>query len=176
MFNSRRFESCSNQSPTSLKLPKEDKSGWVVWVGVIWKRLKITLWKSGFILRVVDCCERGFIIFYVDGHLVLEFYWVRYQIRLQIRTRSWYVLLLEFSCWPPSGSTLFFCSTVKIWFLLWIEPGGEKKSTWGKPLQNFGCLLQLVKLIKYKKYLSEGTPWKSRLLSSVGLPKEAKNS
>ena len=41
---------------------------------------------------------------------------------------------------------------------------------WGNPLQNFGCLLQLVKLIKYKK-ISVGEPLKKlRLLSSVASP------
>ena len=51
---------------------------------------------------------------------------------------------------------------------------------WGNPLQNFGCLLQLVKLIKYKKELSGGTPCRIMVVifscaAFVGFPKEAKS-
>ena len=34
---------------------------------------------------------------------------------------------------------------------------GKKQDTWGNPLQDFGSLLQLVKLIEYKK-ISVGEP------------------
>ena len=55
----------------------------------------------------------------------------------------------------------------------------EKKYTWGKSLQIFGCSLQLVKLIKYKKDLSRGTPCKIPVvifscIALVGFPKKAK--
>ena len=43
------------------------------------------------------------------------------------------------------------------------DPGGEK-ATWLNPLQNYGCLLQLVKLIKYSKERSEGTPCKNSVV------------
>ena len=46
---------------------------------------------------------------------------------------------------------------------------------WGNPLQDSGSLLHLVKLIEYKK-ISVGEPLaKLQLLSSLGLPKEAKS-
>ena len=75
--------------------------------------------KPGFLLRSVDCCERGFIIICFNGHLVSEFYQIRYPFRLRIRTRSWFVLLLEFSHWPPSGIALIYFSTSKS--LNWYE-------------------------------------------------------
>ena len=34
-----------------------------------------------------------------------------------------------------------------------VKRAEGKKDTWGNPLKTFGCFLQLVKLIKYKKEL-----------------------
>ena len=48
----------------------------------------------------------------------------------------------------------------------------QQKSTWGNPLQNLGCSLQLVKLIQYLKGLAGEPLAKLRFLSSLGLPKE----
>ena len=168
----------------------------MVWVGVISKKLKRTLWKPGFLLKVVDCCEQGFILIEIDGRLVLEFYWVRYPVHLKIRTGSWSMSHLEFGCWPYSGSASFFCSTIKSWLWFWIDlDGGKNKIRGGTPCKilvahfswwnwiwfwgdlggNVGCSLQLVKLIEYKQ-ISVGEPLTElQLLSSLGLHEEAKN-
>ena len=57
----------------------------------------------------------------------------------------------------------------------------KKGAMWGNHLQSFGYLLQLVKLIKYKKELSEVTLCKITVVSFscttfVGFPKKAKSS
>ena len=46
--------------------------------GVIWLRLKITLWKTAFLLRVLYFCERGYILIEIAGTLETIFYLVRY--------------------------------------------------------------------------------------------------
>ena len=126
-------------------------------------------------------------------------------IRLRIRTRTWSVLYLEFSCWPSAGSVLFFFAKYFKLSLILEWPGRKKQATWGKPFQNFGCLLQLVKLtlimewpgqkkvtwgnplqdfgsllqlVKLIEYLkiSVGEPLaKLQLFSSLGLHKESRS-
>ena len=56
-----------------------------------------------------------------------------------------------------------------------LELTGQKKATWGNPLQNFGCSLQLVKVIKYIKISAREPLSKLQLLSSLGLIREAKS-
>ena len=138
----------------------------MIWVGVISQRLKRTLWKPGFLLRIVDCCEQDFILALFNGHLVSDFYWVRYPIRLRIRTRSWSVLYLEFSCWHSEGSALFFCSPIRIWLWFWSELDEKITSYVGEPLAKFWLLTSVGEtdsdsgVTRTKKNLRGGTPCK----------------
>ena len=76
----------------------------------------------------------------------MEFYRVWYPVRLRIRTRPWCVSLLDFSYWPSAGSALYFLSHIFSWVWFWSDPVEIKQATWWQPLQNIGCLLQLLKL------------------------------
>ena len=75
----------------------------------------------------------------------------------------------------------FFASLLKSDSDSGVNQTEKKIYTWGKPLQNSGCSLKLVKLIKYTKNLGEGTPCKILVVifscaAFVGLPKESKSS
>ena len=63
------------------------------------------------------------------------------------------VVLLE-------GAPYFSSAIIKADCDSGVKRAEGKKAKWGNPLQNFGCSIQLVKMIKYEKELSEVTPCK----------------
>ena len=74
------------------------------------------------------------------------------------------MLYLEFSSWTPSGNTLFLAARLNADSDSEVNRAEEKKSTWDNSLQNFGHLIQLVKLLPRRlkklniKNISVGKP------------------
>ena len=151
----------------------------MVWVGVICQRLKRNIWNTVFILRVVGCCEQGYILIEIGGTLETNFL-------SSTLSKSVSELKLVLGLCRILNIVVDLLQEAPYFFAAWVKSESdsgvnqaEKKkiATCGNPLQNYGCLLQLVELIplqpkklNIKKSSMVETLAKSRLLYSVAPP------